>query len=88
MGEEERVTSQRVHTTRNANKTKTNKKQSKKKNGKRKKASVQQEITEGDEINDNNEAPKRRWTMTGKQRYGWSGLSAGGVKFYEKISAR
>ena len=84
-GEEGKEASQRVPTTRNANKTKRSNKQPKKKTGKRKKVPVQPEIPEGDEINYNNEAPKRRWTMTGKQRYGGSGLSAGGVKFYEKI---
>ena len=77
-GEEGRVASQRVPTTRNTNKTKTNKKQAKKKTGKRKKASVQQEIPEGDESNDNNEAPKRRWTMKGKQRYEGNVMSTGG----------
>ena len=85
-GEEGRVASQRVATTRNTNKTKTNKKQAKKKTGKGKKVSVQQEIPEKDESNDDNEAPKRQWTMKGKQRYRRNGLSAGGVKFYEKIS--
>ena len=85
-GEEGRVASQRVPTTRNINDTKTNKKQAKKKTGKGKKVSVQQEIPEKDESNDDNEAPKRQWTMKGKQRYRRNGLSAGGVKFYEKIS--
>ena len=84
LGEEGKEASQRIPTTRNANKTKRSNNQPKKKTGKRKKVPVQPEIPEGDEINYNNETPKRRWTMTGKQRYGGSGLSAGGGEILRK----
>ena len=59
-GEEGRVVLQRVPTTRKTNKIKTSKKQAKKKTGKRKKASIQQEIPEGDKSNADNEAPNRQ----------------------------